>query len=242
MRGDFRRYWRDPDYWRYLWEDRLSGGAKAAMAVMACVAAFFGGLWASGTLSPDLEPVTLVKERLLTVTREVDGETITQVTAVPVRTITEEGETRLQTVVRDGETVVETITDTVRLQGKVVTDTRTLTDTDTVVKTRTERDTSTQTQTETVDRPTTLTETQTLDRVTTETRDPQRPRTGANDDRDRDSDRDGNGDRDGDRHRREGAGATVSEFWKIVNANWTYEEINMLARMWKAFEDARLGK
>ena len=78
MRGDFWRYWRDPDYWRYLWDDRLSGEAKAGLTVMACVAAFFGGLWSSGQLSPDLEPVTLVKERLLTVTHKVDGKTITR--------------------------------------------------------------------------------------------------------------------------------------------------------------------
>ena len=32
----------------------------------------------------------------------------------------------------------------------------------------------------------------------------------------------------------------MSEFWLIVNFNWTYEEINMLARFWKTFEDANL--
>jgi hypothetical protein len=27
-------------------------------------------------------------------------------------------------------------------------------------------------------------------------------------------------------------------FWEIVDANWTVEEQNDLARLWKAFEDA----
>ena len=33
----------------------------------------------------------------------------------------------------------------------------------------------------------------------------------------------------------------MSDFWEIVDANWSQDEQNALARLWKAVEDATLS-
>ena len=154
-----RQHWRDPRYWRWLWERSRNDAVMGTLIVLLAVCGFLlAGALSPGSTADSPVVVAGTSERLRTVVRTIDGKTETEVvtqTQAQSGTVTETGDTRLVTVVRDGKAVAlrvpgKTVTDTVtvRLPGKkkVVTNTRT----DTV--------TQTQTQTNTVDRPTTTTD------------------------------------------------------------------------------------
>lgn len=164
-----REHWRDPGYWRWLWETRIIRGTVrdvilvAAVLVLA-VGGFLSVRLLTGEDPPHAAEVTTA-ERLMTVVRTVDGNVETEV-VTQTGTLIETGDMRLVTVVRDGKTAV------VRMPGKMVTDTDTVRlpgKTNVVTNTRTNTETETQTQTNTVDRPVTTTERSTT--THTETRD-----------------------------------------------------------------------
>ena len=154
MRDD----WRDPGYWRWWWQDRVSGSTKFALFAALAILLAVAGFASAGRLSEERSAQVVTTERVVTVMRKVNGGVVTEVQTV-TGTVTAR-ETELVTVRRNGRTVVirrpaETVTDTDRVRGPV--------------RTRTETDvrTKTQTETSTVDRPTTVTNT--VDRPTTVT-------------------------------------------------------------------------
>ena len=46
-----RGYWRDPQYWRWWWRERVSGGDKLLLGVVAAVAFLIGGIITADWLS-----------------------------------------------------------------------------------------------------------------------------------------------------------------------------------------------
>jgi hypothetical protein len=166
-----KKHWRDPGYWRWLWESRVSRDTKGMLAALLCISLAIGGYLSAGQLNDEPEVAAITSERLVTVVRKSPGGmttevvTETDISTRPGETITD---TDLVTVIRDGEAVViprpgRTVTETI--DGKVVV--REVTDT--------------VTRTNTVDRPTTTTVRETETRpgetvtgpgqTTTETRD-----------------------------------------------------------------------
>jgi hypothetical protein len=153
MGSDLRKYWRDPGYWRWLWETRVDSSSKVALVVVLAALSAFAGFASAGRLTEESSVEFLTTERELTVVRKVKGGVVTDVQTV-TGTVSAPAETELVTVRRNGRTLVirrpsVTVTDTDTVRGRVrervVTDTRT----DTVV------------QTNTVNRPTTTTVTAT---------------------------------------------------------------------------------
>lgn len=137
MRSELRTHWRDPGYWRWLWDSRVSGDTKGAIALLVAVAFGIGGYLAAHSLAATRDAATIVTERPVTVVRTTRATAPPQV-VTRSRTVTRTGETDVVTVRRDGRTVVvpapgETVT--VRRPGeqRIVTDPRT----DTVVRTET---------------------------------------------------------------------------------------------------------
>jgi hypothetical protein len=168
MRSGMRTYWRDPGFWRWWWENRVSDGAKGAIAVMVVAALGIGGFVVGHGLAAPPEAATFTTERVLTVVRK------TRVNAPPEvvtksQTVTQPGETDAVTVRRDGRTVVlrapgETVTARGPVEQRVVTNART----DTVVRT------------ETANRLTTVTTPGTTETVTREVTQPARTVTETN--------------------------------------------------------------
>lgn len=156
-----RQYWRDPEFWRWWWENRVGREVKVLLLVMV-LGVFAAGGYALAAEASKEPTVVLGTERVLTVVRSKDGKTVTNVLTemdTTTRSSTET-ETDLVTLTRDGEAVViqrpgSTVTDTntrtVRGPTKVVTDTRTV-DRSTTVTNTVDR-TTTQTQTNTVTGP-----------------------------------------------------------------------------------------
>jgi hypothetical protein len=140
-RSDMRVYWRDPGYWRWLWQHRVSGQTKGVIAVLVAFAFGIAGYLSAERLAATPEAATFTTQRVVTVVRK------TRVNAPPEvvtksQTTTQPGETNVVTVRRDGRTVVvrapgETVTEALTVRGpiqeRVVTDART----DTVVETET---------------------------------------------------------------------------------------------------------
>jgi hypothetical protein len=137
-----KEHWRDPGYWRWLWESRVSRDTKGMLVALLCISLAIGGYLSAGQLNDEPEVAAITSERLVKVVRRTPGGMTTEVVTETDLVTRSRTETDLVTVVRDGETVVRpgrTLRETVR--GKVVT--RQVTDT--------------AVRTNTVDRPTTTT-------------------------------------------------------------------------------------
>ena len=70
----FRRYWRDPHFWRWLWHDRVSVELKAVTGVVAAVLILAIGWFAADRLSnasatptPAADPVFITVQKVVTV-------------------------------------------------------------------------------------------------------------------------------------------------------------------------------
>jgi hypothetical protein len=166
MRGDMRSYWRDPRYWRWLWQSRVSGQTKGAIGVTVAVAFGIAGYLSAGRVAATEEAATFTTQRVVTVVRTTRANAPPEA-VTKSQTVIQPGETDLVTVRRDGRTVVrrapgETVTTARTVRGpveqRVVTNART----DTVVLT------------ETTDRPTTVTTPATTETVTREVTQPAR--------------------------------------------------------------------
>jgi hypothetical protein len=174
MRSGMRDYWRDPGFWQWWWQSRVSGEAKVAIAVMLAAALAIGGYVTGHGLASTQDAASFTTQRVVTIVRKTRGNA--PQSDVPasrrppevvtlVRTTTQPGGTDVVTVRRagravvvpgPGETVIEARTVRGPVQQRVVTNART----DTVVRT------------ETTDRLTTVTTpgpTQTVTRATTQT-------------------------------------------------------------------------
>jgi hypothetical protein len=153
-----KEHWRDPGYWRWLWESRVSRDTKGMLVALLCISLVIGGYLSAVRLNEEPELTAVTSERLVTVVRKTPGGMTTEVVTetdmisrTRLRTRTLPGER--VTVVRDGETVVvrrpsRTVTETVTRDGKVVTVRRpgtTVRETDTVERptTTTVRETET---------------------------------------------------------------------------------------------------
>jgi hypothetical protein len=137
MRSDIRKYWRDPRFWRWWWEDRVSGQAKGAIAVMVAVAFGIAGYLSAERLAATEEAATFTTQRVVTVAGKTGAYAPPEV-VTKSQTVTEPGETDVVTVRRDGRTVVrrvpgETVTVRGPVEQRMVTNVRT----DTVVRTET---------------------------------------------------------------------------------------------------------
>jgi hypothetical protein len=145
MRSDIRKYWRDPRFWRWWWEQRVSGDTKGVIAVIGALACGVAGFLGAGWLAATEEAATSTTQRVVTVAGKTGAYAPPEV-VTKSQTVTRPGETDVVTVRRDGRTVVrrapgETVTVPGPVEQRVVTNART----NTVV------------QTETMDRPTTVT-------------------------------------------------------------------------------------
>lgn len=154
-----RRYWRELEFWRWWWENRVRRDFKVSLLVLLLGVFAAGGYALAAEASEEPTTALVTTERVLTVVRSRDGKTVTNVlteTDTTTRSSTET-ETDLVTLTRDGETVV------IQRPGRTMTDTETRTVRGPVRE-------KVVTDTETVDRETTVTNTRTVDRTTTETR------------------------------------------------------------------------
>jgi hypothetical protein len=68
MRSELRTYWRDPGYWRWWWQYRVSGQAKGAIAAMVAVAFGIAGFLSAERLAVTPEAATFT-QRVVTVVR-----------------------------------------------------------------------------------------------------------------------------------------------------------------------------
>jgi hypothetical protein len=152
---DIRDYWRSKDFWRWWWRNRVSGEAKAGIAVVLAVATGVAGFLSADGLSQGQESASLTTQRVVTIrNRNGPPKVVTQ-------TVTRSGETSVVTIQRGGRTVVipgPGETETVRGPERVVT----------------RRQTDTVVQTETANRFTTVTTPGRTDTVTTQVTQPQR--------------------------------------------------------------------
>jgi hypothetical protein len=165
--------WRDSGYWRWLWRDRLSGGAKVFLATLAALLIATGGYASARGFAPEEDDEVLI-ERVVTLVHKEQVPGSEKVVTVR-RTITtrEPQKPKVVTVQRNGRTLtvsapVQTIAGTtvttkgkeriVKLPGRTVTvagETRTRRvverRTDTVINERTNTIT-TPSRTETIER------------------------------------------------------------------------------------------
>lgn len=138
MRGELRNHWRDPRYWRWMWESRVSGDTKGALALMVAVVCAIGGYLAAQRLAATHEVATVTTQRTVTVVRKTSANAPPEV-VTRSQTVTRPDQTDVVTVRRDGRTVTlrapgETVTVRGSVQQRVVTNGRT----DTVVRTETQ--------------------------------------------------------------------------------------------------------
>jgi hypothetical protein len=163
MPSDLRRYWRDPGFWRWWWQSRVSGDAKVAIAIVVAAAVAMTGYLGAHGLAATQEAASFTTQRVVTVVRKAPTKTPSPDVVTNVRTVTQRGETEAVTVRREGRTVVirppgQTVTASGRVEERVVTNART----DTVVRT------------ETANRPTTVTTPGPTETVTHEVTQPTR--------------------------------------------------------------------
>ena len=98
-----RTYWRHWDFWKWWWEERVSGEAKFTAAVLLAVGMAFAGFMFARNLSPQEEAATtFVTKRVVTLDRKKGPpKVVTQ-----IDTVTQPAKTKLLTVQRDGRTIV----------------------------------------------------------------------------------------------------------------------------------------
>ena len=61
----FRRHWRDGDFWRWLWRERMRGEVKVLIAAIVLALMLGGGWAAADRLSKASAGVSAVERRLL---------------------------------------------------------------------------------------------------------------------------------------------------------------------------------
>lgn len=113
------RKWRDSGYWRWLWRDRLSRGAKVFLATVAALLIATGGYASARGFAPEEDDDAYIERVVTLIHKEhIPGSEVVTVK----RTITtrEPQKTKVVTVQRNGRTItvsapVQTIT------GKTVT-------------------------------------------------------------------------------------------------------------------------
>lgn len=69
MRSDLRNHWRHPGYWRWWWEQRVSGEDKAGIAAVVAVAFGIAGFLTAERLDATQEAVTVTTHPVVTVVR-----------------------------------------------------------------------------------------------------------------------------------------------------------------------------
>jgi hypothetical protein len=137
MRSDIRKYWRDPRFWRWWWEGRVSGDTKRLIAVIGALACGVAGFLGAGLLAATEEAATFTTQRVVTVAGKTGAYAPPEV-VTKSQTVTQPGETDVVTVRRDGRTVVrrapgKTVTVRGPVEQRIVTNERT----NTVVRTET---------------------------------------------------------------------------------------------------------
>jgi hypothetical protein len=125
MRSDIRKYWRDPRFWRWWWEERVSGATKGFIAVVCALACAFAGLLGARSLAASEEAATFTTQRVVTVAGKTGAYAPPEV-VTKFQTVTQPGETDVVTVRRDGRTVIrrapgETVTVSGPVEERVVT-------------------------------------------------------------------------------------------------------------------------
>ena len=116
------RKWRDAGYWRWLWRDRVSRGAKVFLATLAALLIATGGYASARSFAPEDDEAYIERVVTLIHKEQVPGSEVVTVR----RTITtrEPQKTKVVTVQRNGRTItvktpVQTITGrTVTTKGK----------------------------------------------------------------------------------------------------------------------------
>ena len=131
-----RTHWRDPGFWRWWWQSRVSGEAKAALVVMAVAAIGVAGYVGGHGLAATQEDATFT-QRVVTTVREVRANTSPEI-VTKSQTVTDPGTPAAVTVRRAGRAVIvrvpgKTVTARGGVEQRVVTNART----DTVVRTET---------------------------------------------------------------------------------------------------------
>src|SRR5262245_47176588 len=111
MRDDMREYWREPDFWRWWWDNRMNRHVKAAIVVLVAFACATTGFLTAQRLTGTQEAKALTTRRVVTVVRRTPVDVPRNVVTKPkvvttLQTVTESGEERLVTVRRDGRTKV----------------------------------------------------------------------------------------------------------------------------------------
>jgi hypothetical protein len=80
MDSQLRIYWRDPGYWRWLWQKRVSAHMKGAIAALVAVACAIAGYLSAHWLDPAQERATLTSQRVVTVVRTMRANAAPQLT------------------------------------------------------------------------------------------------------------------------------------------------------------------
>src|SRR5215471_16665658 len=117
------RYWYRPDYWRWLWQERIRKETKMAIAVVGAVVLGVAGFEGANVVDAANQPQTFAVQRVVTVVRKVirtNGADPKLVTTTEVVTVVS-GTSRVVTVRRNGRTVVlRSPVKTVTVHGRVV--------------------------------------------------------------------------------------------------------------------------
>ena len=133
-----RRYWRDPQYWRWWWRERLSSGDKLLLGIAAAGVLVVGGVITADSLSYDDTSETLTVPVISTVGAPRNGDSSVPANGAPLtppastspgRVVTEvltsfvtttlPSETKVVTVRRNGRQLV--VPKLVRTPGRTVT-------------------------------------------------------------------------------------------------------------------------
>jgi hypothetical protein len=117
--SEIRTYWRDPGYWRWLWQQRA--GSRAKLAVVALVALGLGVAGYAGArgLDTSTEAATVTTKRVVTVFRKARAGGPPAVVTSAV-TVTQNAKVDVLTVRRNGRTVVRrSPEETVTVHGPV---------------------------------------------------------------------------------------------------------------------------
>jgi hypothetical protein len=78
MHSQLRIFWRDPGYWRWLWQKRVSAGTKGALAVLVAVVCAIGGYFSAHWLEPAQERAAFLPPRVVTVVRTMRANAVPQ--------------------------------------------------------------------------------------------------------------------------------------------------------------------
>ena len=79
-----RRYWRDPQYWRWWWRERLSSGDKLLLGIAAAGVLVVGGVITADSLSYDDTSETLTVPVISTVGAPRNGDSSVPADGAPL--------------------------------------------------------------------------------------------------------------------------------------------------------------